>query len=472
MEALPSSHLGQRLCQTFSYRWNVIEALNEDSTSKPRWRTNTKHPIKARVLWAKYQDAGQLIGTRFGSSTEYALIDVDAQSAYLGQTEKILSSLETIGICRTVVLRSSYSGGLHIYIPLPKRYPTFSVAVAVAQALEAQGFQLGAGQLEVFPNIKSYACSWKGEFSDYQAHRLPLQPATGSWLLDSNLEPITGGDSLSRFFALWDNALLFQDEHAIDEAIAVARNNRRRRRQSVGPVAEWRADLELVLRDGWTGFGQTNAMLKNIGCYGRVFLGLAGVELAEWMERFATNSPGFDEFCRHKHEIWKRCCLWGAAVEKYYWPLGSNPTRQRRTLADVCQERANDCRDRIAAAVGQLAACGQTVKQMVIELCKLARCSPNSLYKHRDLWHPQGAAPADQPTEGVTAQPASAPGPLGAILAEINASLEQADLAWVTGLGGGNERLGAGKPPQKSFNSGSGGGVARGGGFPQGDQHG
>ncbi len=83
------------------------------------------------------------------------MIDIDADSAYLGQVDRIREALETIGIARTLIVQSSWSGGLHLYCPLPRPFPTFSVALAVATALEAQGLIIQPGQLEVFPNVKT-----------------------------------------------------------------------------------------------------------------------------------------------------------------------------------------------------------------------------------------------------------------------------------------------------------------------------
>lgn len=471
MEALPTSPLGQRLCKTFPYRWKWIEALNDNSSESTNWATQTKHPIKPRSLWAKYQDAETLIGVRFGSTTEYALIDVDSESFYLGQVDTILAALETIGICRVIILRSSWSGGVHIYVPLPRPYPTFSVALAVANALEAQGMQLQPGQIEVFPNRKVYAKNWLGEFTDYQPHRLPLQPCSGGLILTSDLQPVEGAHDLSRFFAIWDNCLLFQDDQALDQAIAVARSNRRRRRRSVGPVEGWKQDLVQTISEGWTGHGQTNDLLKQIGCYGRVFEGLGGVALAEYIERVATSSPGFERWCRHQGEIWKRSCVWGKAVEHYYWPLGAEPLRQRRTIATVRQTVAEDAQRRITAAMGQLEGYQGTIKNLARTVCKLAKCSQQTLYKYLHLWHPQPPAAPAQAVEGVTDHAARGVGPMGSILQQINESLRTADLQWVTPNGGENETCGLENCLPKFFNSGLDGGGPGGEGFSTGLEH-
>ncbi|MGG6237211.1 hypothetical protein ACQ4N7_01120 [Nodosilinea sp. AN01ver1] len=439
MEPLPKSPLGQRLCELFSYRWNWLEASLEDSATTTKWSTNSKYPIKPRSLWTRYQDASQVIGVRFGSNTKYGLIDIDANSPYIDQLDLVREALETIGIVRTITIRSSWSGGVHLYCPLPKAYPTFSVACALTMALEAQGIHIAGGQCEVFPNMKAYTKFWLGEFSNYNGHRLPLQPAAGSCILTDDCQPMNGAYDLARFFALWDNALLHQDRDAFEQALVVARRNRRRRQRATGPVESWRNDLEGVIAEGWTGAGQTNQLLKEFACYGRVFEGLSGVELAEYVERIATTRPGYERWCSHQHEIWRRACVWARAAENYYWPLGSEPLRERRSLVDVAQERASDARARIAEAIRSVRFAGLSIRELVSSLCTYARCSATTLYKNRDLWHPEQVTECDRTSEPVTAQPEGDRASMSAILAQVRESLESADLAPVTRLWGENE---------------------------------
>lgn len=187
-ELMPSHPHGARLAQTFHYRWKWISTPNTGGHTD--WKTNEEYPLKPRVLWSRWQDAATIIGCRFGSSTTYAVLDIDADSQYIDLIPQIQMALETIGIVRTIPLRSSWSGGIHLYLPLPQSYPTFSTACALKQCLEAQGFAIAPGQLEVFPNEKPYGRAWRGEFYEYNGHRLPLQPHTGSCLLDGDLQPI------------------------------------------------------------------------------------------------------------------------------------------------------------------------------------------------------------------------------------------------------------------------------------------
>ena len=309
-EPLPASEVGARLCKTFNYTWNAILKVNE--TLEP-WQTVTKYPLKPRVLWRFYQDAGYLVGVRFDDTTQYALIDVDWLSPYHPQQSadgirRIQAALETIGICRTFCTRSSWSGGLHLWIPLETSVPSFWFATALKACLATHGLTIKQGELETFPNCKAYAKP--GEFSDYQGHRLPLQPATGSVLLNADMEAVPGG--LSEFFAQWDWAAAGQDLPLLTEAISLAKTLRRHRRYRSGSavIAEWRRDLETEITEGWTAYGQTNHLLKTIACYGVVFQALSGERLTQYVLDTVEKLPGYFQWCRHQHEIKARAQDW------------------------------------------------------------------------------------------------------------------------------------------------------------------
>lgn len=428
---MPRHPHGRRLAETFCYGWKWLFTPNTNNTD---WKTNEDYPLKPRTLWKKFQDMTEIIGVRFGSSTRYALLDIDKDSPYIDLIHNIQCALETIGIVRTIPLRSSFSGGIHIYIPLPQAYPTFSVACALKQCLEAQGFAIAPGQLETFPNEKPYGRSWRGEFYEYNGHRLPLQPHSGSCLLDTDLQPM--GNDLALFWALWDNAVVCNDPDDIMWALTTARANRRRRgRVATGPAQEWREDLEAIIREGWTGPGQTNKLLKEIATYGRVFEKLSGFELREYIMKVADDAPGFYQHCNHLHEIQQRCTAWANAVEKYYWPLGDEPLRERKPFKDICQQRANDARVRIADAMKWLRFKTDGVKERVTLITAWAKCSAQTLYKNCDLWHPEGKARSQR----VTPHSVSDTAELEAVRRQARESLESVGIRSVTHKGGENE---------------------------------
>lgn len=418
-QLLPSNPLGQRLCEIFSYRWHTISGTN---ASDPQWKTRTKYPLRPRVLWQRWNDPNVLIGVRFGSTTTYALIDIDCTSAYHPATNPaglplILAALETIGIVRHLLLTSSSSGGLHLYLPLPHAVPSFGLAQALKQCLAAQEIEIAAGQVELFPNTKSYAIP--GTYTEYNAHRLPLQPDSGSSLLDTDHHSI--GNDLAQFFHQWDSAAAGQDLETLHEAIAVARrNSSKRKRHRIAVVDEWRSDLQTEINEGWTGYGQTNHLLKTIACYGVVFERLTGEALAEFVQSTAINAPGYETYCRHQHEIGQRSKLWARSAEKYWWALGSEPQRSSNPFSGDSSEdkrinqnqaRAEEAKGRIQATFLQLQRDGELpsdITSRVRVLIREAHTSVQTLYRYREIWHPEHQPP-DLSTKPVTAAAASDP---------------------------------------------------------------
>jgi pimeloyl-ACP methyl ester carboxylesterase len=421
---LPADPTGQRLCEIFGhYPWNFIRAdLPDDATAKVEWTTITAYPLRPRVLWNHWQDANQLIGVRFTHYTHYALLDLDAGGDYCtaAGVAQLRAALETLGLTRTLLIRSSWGGGLHLYIPLAERVNTFNLAVTLKECLKAQGFRLQAGQLEIFPNVKAYGVQ---TFIDYAAHRLPLQPGSGSCLLDEALNPI--GDSLARFFWLWDGAAAHQDLDTLRHAMKIGRDNHRKRpKLRSHPVESWRHDLDVEITEGWTAPGQTNHLLKTIACYGHVFEGHQGQDLIAYTLRIALNCPGYEQYCRHQHEIERKVTAWARAVEGYYWPLGTPPSRDtsqpKNNLVPFNQQQAEDAQHRICTAYAELEQAGELPEQITARakaIAQLAKVSQQTLYKHLSLWHP-----AHQ--EGVIAQLASLLAPEEAISEVMPESLE------------------------------------------------
>ena len=413
-DPLPAEELGQRLCNTFGrYRWKFIYAdVPASNEPKAKWKTENRYPIKNRVLFRQWQDLEELIGVRFDHETLYALIDIDRKSRYHPRNSSdgistIQAALETIGITRTIVISSSWSDGLHLYVPLAELVNTFNLALAIKGCLEVQGLELGLGQLEVFPNPKPYGNTIKTE---YLAHRLPLQPGTGSHLLDEDLNFISA--ELGDFFTAWDSAAASQDVEALSIALSVARdNNRKRPRRRLNKAAAWEKDLLTVISTGWTSGGQTNGLLKQIATYGVVFGDKSGEELVSYISETAINSPGYEQWCGHQAEIEQRARCWANSVEKFYWPLGTHP--QRDVANNIVpfkhnQRLSESAGEKIKAAVEELESTNALPEKATARAKAINAISGSSfqtLYAahHKELWHPEHYAPSEG---GVITEPA------------------------------------------------------------------
>ncbi|MBD1944550.1 hypothetical protein H6F50_19675 [Coleofasciculus sp. FACHB-712] len=415
----PTDPVGARFCEYFNHPWNCLSAPVPEPGSKPQWTTKNRYPLQPRNLWATYKDPNIILGLRFGSQTRYALIDIDRGSDYHPNNDPekfqlILQAAEKIGLCRHLPVQSSSSGGLHIYFFLSEPVPTLGLASAIKFALLDQGLQLSGGQLEIFPNVKPYS---KGKPTNYNGHRLPLQ--AGSYLLDTNLQPLT--NDISRFLDVASMHGTKQDMSELKEALAAAQQ---RQKLSYLPhttnrAEVWKRHLETRIREGWTASGQTNELLKDIGTYGVVWLALSGQQLINYIEKTAINAPGYQQYCSHQHEIGVRAREWAVTTESFYSPYCSYPERSR-TYSDTFNkdtssgaannavpfgERINEQRsamaqERIKNALSHLdatntlpSAATARAKALIATTKQLfgVTVSHKTLYKpsYLNLWHPK-----------------------------------------------------------------------------------
>ena len=340
---LPADPIGAKFCKFFNHPWNFIIAPVPTAGEKTQWTTENRYPLMPRNLWEMYLDQKCILGLRFGVETRYALIDIDRDSPYHPDNNSenfraVVGAAENIGLCRYMLVRSSESGGLHVYFFLPEPVPTFGLACAIKFALLDEGLQLGGGQLEIFPNVKAYN---KNKPSNYNAHRLPLQ--AGSYLLDADLQPVT--NDISHFLDVASMHTISQDMEELKEAIAVAVPRQKAtsyNRSALGKAQEWKQHLESRIKQGWTGSAQTNDLLKDIVCYGIVWKHLSSSALINYVVETATNAPGYREYCSHQHQIRQRAAEWVQVTEsnQFYTPYCSFPQRLA-TYSETYGEVAN-----------------------------------------------------------------------------------------------------------------------------------
>lgn len=403
---IPPNPLAETLAAIFSHNWGFIHK----DVADPSWQTETGYPLNPRRLWALWQNFTTLVGVRFGKLTRYAMLDIDAESPYHpdhnpAALRSLIHSLESIGVYRTLLIRSSDSNGLHLYIPFSAPLPTYGVAVAIKWCLVESGFNFAPGALESFPNCKGYL---KGGFTNYTGHRLPLQ--TGSFILDQDGEIIS--NDLSQFLGMFEAAASGNDMGELKEAIAVSKvkNKNAGRTSESRSARKWREDSELDIRGGFTAAGQTNELLKIIARYGIVFQSLAGDDLIAYVIRTITTAPGYSEFCHHQHEIEMRSRRWAIECEKYYRPhpscspgLGNPWKSEREEGAEKVDRRlavnaakSSNAIERITAAVAAITDQAATsIRARANTIAAVAKCSLATLYRNPHLWHPEHLVDSD-----------------------------------------------------------------------------
>ncbi len=383
--------------------WDFIQAPIPALGHKPNWERITTYPLEPRPLFRRWRSTAHLIGVSFGDTTQYCLLDIDLHSQYHPQRHpealrKLLFVLEGIGLVRPLIVCSSASGGLHIYFPLPDPVKTFHLAHLLRQTLEQAGLEIKAGQLEIFPNTKTWKPQGQG-ISLYNAHRLPLQQ--DSYLLDTDLNPQS--NHLEPFLAQWDLAANHQDPETLEQAIASLRiqtkitplNQTRSRK-----AEDWYQDEKARIQQGWTGPSQTNSLLLSIGRFGRVFEGLASQELLDYMVQTATQLPGYQQHCQHRHQIQQRCQDWQTQIEAWYTPYRSHPSREQ-PKGPSNETRSQQAQERIKAAVATLEEQNELPAGIRNRTQAIAAqgISRQTLYKYKHLWHPDYYSACEPLTE-------------------------------------------------------------------------
>ena len=325
---LPVSPTVTKLLKFFSHHWDFI--LKREGES---WYTETRYILNPRNFESYWQDPKISLGLRFASSTKFGCLDLDKNSknnplVNPKRYRKLLKALRKIGIKRIVLIRSSSNRGVHVFFFLPEGINSFDLACALFRVLSENGFEIKAGQLEIFPNTKRYKKKGEG-FSLFNGLRVPMQPGSGATLLNpETFEPVSGG--AEEFVELMNSSGDRQDFELLKECCSTARDwycnfalNKKNRTQ-------WQKDIEYSLKFGFTGSGQTNDILKNLANLGRVFYGLETVpDLAKFIHERVIDLPGYADHCGHQEEIEKRAFEWATSAINYWSIWASNPQRKQ-----------------------------------------------------------------------------------------------------------------------------------------------
>lgn len=414
----------------FPHRYDYIYASHPAQRQRPQWQTESRHPLSDRLI----QQGAYLYGVRFGSQTQYCLLDIDAGSAYHPKQDslaiaRITEALEPLGLVSHLACTSSYSGGLHLYFPFEEAQNSWQLAIAVTTLLENQGFKCQPGQLEVFPNPKLYVPD--GFPNLFNAHRLPLQ--IGSYLLNDQLEPTVG--SHHTFAQQWQHC---QRHNAVNaQSIKrILKQTRRHQNPISGRADKFLNDLNAEIELGWTGKGQTNYLLGRITMRAYIFhhvlhggQPLSGDALINEIVSVAMALPGYRDWCGHQHEIHTRAAEWAKCIENsHYFPYGAQhgkyKAKNKQTPVGIVEKTWNEqlsltTQEKINSAMTDLLHIGQLPSGATARFKKLTSygIGGSTLYKYKALWHPdlwktpQTPDPSSREEADATAAPASAPHP-------------------------------------------------------------
>jgi hypothetical protein len=335
-----------------------------------------------------------LYGVRFGTETRYVMLDIDTGSPYHPSRDslaltRLTEALEPLGLTDYVTITSSYSNGLHVYFPLDHACLSWQIALVVSTLLENHGFKANPGHLEIFPNPKSYVS--EGDFSLFNAHRLPLQ--IGSYLLDDDFNPVSHSEA--RFLDYWDHA---QSRNELDDRLfsRILKQARKHLHQLSGKADKFLSDLNAEIEMGWTGKGQTNRLLGRIVMktyiFHHILTGsepLTGDRLQAECVKIARSLPGFTDWCGHQHELDDRIAEWIRCVEQSkYFAYG---TKTDPKPIEPKTDRTELIRNKIKGAITDLLNKDSLTSGSTDRFKQLLTYGIGgaSLYQHKDLWHPK-----------------------------------------------------------------------------------
>ena len=315
------------------------------------WKTAINHtgkkvPLNLRTIESYYR-RHIVLGKRFGKFTNYLLIDIDTGSPYHpnnGSIKPILAAMESLGLCRYLLIRSSTSGGLHIYFPLNEPVNAWGLACLAHAALAAHGVTVASGQCELFPNKKSLN-------AEHNGHRLPLQD--GSFLVDDDFCPFS--NCLADFLQHWQLASDYQDNETLLRAL-VTKTVPTPEADTIGipvvtapqvrhqPVNKTNPALPPIR---WTRRYQSNRILRELVNYGDRYLGLKTIDdLAAWVKAVAPQLDGYDEFASPKSKkdielgTWPR--RWAKSHFKSAWKFKTGGSNHNAEVAAEAKRRIFD----------------------------------------------------------------------------------------------------------------------------------
>jgi hypothetical protein len=385
----------------FSYGWEPILSPNKVETE---WKTLTRQCLSPTEIQKYHSDPSRLIGLRHDRWTQYCVIDIDHASCYRDEDSirALCDCLSDIGLEFPIFLQSSYKGkfnkGKHIFFFLENEVNTRNLADLICDWLNLNGFVIRDGNLEVFPTPGN------GTDCKFKAIRLPLQPDSGSWILDDNFIPYNNTiECLTKLISLNLNTPDFSKLEIDEEPAEIVPSQK---------ADDWQKGVKAMFRRGWTSPGQTQSLIRAAIDEVVVFRKMTEVNLVcKEVKLILINLPGYTKYCGHQHDIDKQIESWVTAnlekgVRMPYRGHPRNKSKGKDLLKSNCQRNDNitnlnkakntDTLERLIGCVDWLVENGETdfntlrsfrtrANEVSIEIYGVG-ISPKIIQQHKLIW--------------------------------------------------------------------------------------
>ncbi|MBX9723626.1 MAG: hypothetical protein K2X81_19635 [Candidatus Obscuribacterales bacterium] len=161
--------------------------------SDKKWKTSKGPLFTGMIDAAMSAECSTFYGAFFGEQTRYAVLDIDSRTSRYYNNESLaglLAQLKAVGLIANIY-QSSASRGWHLYLPFDDVEQSGEVRQTLKRWLEALGYVIIGGQLEVFPSGN--------------ALRLPLQSGF-AWLDQKSIllctrEELSTDEALASFLS-------------------------------------------------------------------------------------------------------------------------------------------------------------------------------------------------------------------------------------------------------------------------------
>lgn len=266
-------------------------------------------PLKVADHLGLIDGIPKFFGISPAGQTLWACVDIDANSRYHPASEHgeglepVVEALRPAGLTSPIEFQSSHSTGIHLWYALTEPVNSWQLAKTLYAAGKNAKLQIKDGQLEFYPNLKSFN-------SAYKCIRAPLSgEGNAFWLHGLDLD-----DSLVVFRHLFITASrhnkfisVISDEQSLSSSSPYARAKNSNR-----------SDLPSIrgrLSQGFTAIGQTNEIQLCARMIARFDEGIENVsDLRRRLIELVTSAPGFKCYCQHQRTIengtyWSDSCL-------------------------------------------------------------------------------------------------------------------------------------------------------------------
>ncbi|MBD2091835.1 hypothetical protein H6F67_18490 [Microcoleus sp. FACHB-1515] len=400
--------------------WQFLQATPPQAGDRPDWKEVKGYPIAQKMA-----NRGKLIAIRPHALTHFLVSDIDVKSRYhpnqnpyaIPKMRQVLA--DRLGLVECIAVRSSDSGGIHLWFWFEEEQNAYHLAEAVAIALKDAGFVLQPGHLEIFPNSKTFIDSDNPEdWSQYSAIRLPFQEP-GSYLidLDNDCAPLLSIwlDQQQEFLRL-ANCCERRNDITRDRIEAILATKPKRFKKISVRGNQYLSDLLTKVHRGWTEHAQTNQLFFDVARLLRVFGHFLlntdpfweTARLAAAILDYILPLPGREQFCAHNHELEKIAWKWATWVQKTkYEPYGygkkkidkAQPIDQNEPTHNQRQQQG--ARERILKAIAQLQGQGDFPLAIMVRVAAFEALGIDrgTLYRHLDLWHPKHLINASEPLQ-------------------------------------------------------------------------